>query len=106
METHMKFTVPAITITALLMASPSFAQYGSPGTASTPGAGATKDDTWSVATRVKKHAASHKQKKHTASSKQRHHAKATSSKAQTTGSGSLSLPGASINKDDTTRKSQ
>ena len=106
MKAHMKFTVPAITITALLMASPAFAQYGGPGTASAPGASATKDDTWSVATRVKKHVASHKQKKHMASHKQRHRAKATSSKAQTTGSGSPSAPGASTNKNDTTPKSQ
>ena len=106
METHMKnFTVPGIIITALLMSSPSFAQYGT-GTASTPGVGVTKDDTWSVATRVKKHVASHKQKKHMASYKQRHRAKATSSKAQTTGSGSPSAPGTSTNKDDTKLKSQ
>jgi len=80
------FTVPGIIITALLMSSPSFAQYGT-GTASTPGVGATKDDTWSVATRVKKHVESHKQKKHMANYRQRHHAKA---KAQTTGSGTSS----------------
>ena len=102
----MKFAVPAITITALLMASPACAEYGSPGTASTPGAGATKDDTWSVATRVKKHVASHKQKKHQAGYKQRHQAKATNSKAQTTGPSSPSAPGASTNKDDTTAKSR
>jgi hypothetical protein len=102
----MKFTVPGIMITTLLMASPAFAQYGSPGNASTPGASVTKDETWDVTTRVKKHVASHKQKKHMASYKERHRAKATSSKAQTTGSGSSSAPGTSTNKDDTTPKSR
>jgi hypothetical protein len=61
----MKFTVPGIMTTVLLISPTAFAQYGSPGNASTPGANSvTKDDTWSVATRVKKHVASHKQKKH------------------------------------------
>jgi len=100
-------------ITALLMAPPALAQYGSSGNASTPGASVTKDDTSGIATRAKKHVAghkqkkhvaSHKQKKHMASDRQRHHAKAMSSKAQTTGSGSSS--GASPNKDDTTPKSR
>ena len=62
----MKFTVPGIMITALLMAPSAFAQYGSPGSTSTPGASVAKDDAWSVATRVKKHVANHKQKKHVA----------------------------------------
>jgi len=106
METHMKFTVPGIVITALLMASPAFAQYGSPGNTSAPGASVTKDDSWSVATQVKKHVASHKQKKHMANYKQRHHAKAMSSKAQATGSDSSSAPGASTTKDATTPKSR
>jgi hypothetical protein len=100
----MKFTVPGIMITALLMSAPAFAQYGNPGNASTPGASSvTKDDTWSVATRVKKHVASHKQKKHMANYMQRNQAKAI---RQTTGSGSSSAPGASTNKDDTTPKSR
>jgi hypothetical protein len=90
----MKLTVSGIIITALLMSLPAFAQYGT-GTASTPGAGVTKDNTWSVATRVKKHVASHKQKKHMASYRQRHNAKAVNSKTQTTGSGTSSAPGAS-----------
>ena len=102
----MKFTVPGIMITALLMASPAFAQYGSPGNPSTPGASVTKDDTTNVTKRSKKHMASHKQKKHMASHKQRHHAKAMGSKAQTTGSGSSSAPGAGVNKDDTTPKTR
>jgi hypothetical protein len=93
----MKFTVPGIMIIALLMSPPAFAQHGSPGNASTPGASVTKDDTWNVATRVKKHVASHKQKKHMASHRQRHQAKAI---RQTTGSGSSSAPGASTNKGD------
>jgi len=111
----MKFTVPGIIITAILMGPPAFAQYGSPGNPATPGASVTKDDTWNVTTRVKKHVANHKQKKHMAnhkqkkhmaSYKQRHHGKATNAKAQTTGSGSSSAPGASINKDETAPKSR
>jgi hypothetical protein len=94
----MKLTIPGIMITALLVASPAFAQYKSTGTASTPGASVAKDDTANVTKRSKKHMASHKQKKHMASHKQRHHAKAMSSKAQTTGSGSSSAPGTGVNK--------
>src|SRR5215831_3921893 len=55
----MKFTVPGIIITAILMGPPAFAQYGSPGNPATPGASVTKDDTWNVTTRVKKHVANH-----------------------------------------------
>ena len=106
----MKLTIPGIMITALLVASPAFAQYQSTGNASTPGASVAKDDTTNVTKRSKKHMASHKQKKHMASHKQkkhmasykqRHHAKAKAmgSKAQTTGSGS-------VNKDDTTPKTR
>ena len=100
METHMKFTVPGIMITALLVASPAFAQYSNTGNPSTPGASVAKDDTTNVTKQSKKHmaSASHK-KKHMASYKQK-------SKAQTTGSGSTSAPGAGINKDDTTPKSR
>ena len=98
----MKLTIPAIMITALLVASPALAQYQSTGNASTPGASVAKDDTTNVTKRSKKHMASHKQKKHTASYKQRHHAKATHSKAQTTGSGGMAKP----EKDDTTPKSK
>ena len=107
METHMKFTVPGIMITALLVASPAFAQYSNTGNPSTPGASVAKDDTTNVTKQSKKHmaSASHK-KKHMASYKQRNHDKAMKSKAQTTGSGSTSAPGASINKDDTTPKSR
>ena len=117
METHMKFTVPGIMITALLVASPAFAQYSNTGNPSTPGASVAKDDTTNVTKQSKKHmaSASHKKKhtastshkkKHMASYKQRNHDKAMKSKAQTTGSGSTSAPGASINKDDTTPKSR
>jgi hypothetical protein len=103
METHMKFTVPGLMITTLLMASPAFAQYGSPSTTSTPSV--TKDDSWGVTQRVKKHVASHKQKKHMASYKQRRHAKAIRSTPQTTGSGNSSAPAPS-NKGDMAPKSQ
>jgi hypothetical protein len=98
-----KLTVPGIMIAALLMSPPAFAQFGSPSNASTPGASITKDDTWNVATRVKKHVASHKRKKHMANYRQRHHAKAF---RQTTGSGSSSVPGAITNEDDTTPRSR
>jgi hypothetical protein len=102
----MKFTVPGILITALIVASPvAFAQNtGYSGTTSKPGASVAKDDT--NPTKMTKHS-----KKHTASYKHRHHAKAMDSKemkskAQTTGSGNTSVPGAGINKDDTTPKSK
>jgi hypothetical protein len=101
----MKLTIPGIMITALLVASPAFAQYQSTGNASTPGASVAKDDTTNVTKRSKKHMASYKQKKHMASYKQRHHAKAMGSKAHTTGSGSSSAPGG-VNKDDTTPKTR
>ena len=101
----MKFTIPGIMITALLVASPAFAQYQSTGNASTPGASVAKDDTTNLTKRSKKHMANHKQKKHMASYKQRHHAKAMGSKAHTTGSGSSSAPGG-VNKDDTTPKTR
>ena len=88
----MKLTVPGLMITAILMASPAFAQYGSPSNAPTSGASATKDDTSNVTTRAK-NVASHKQKKHMASHKHRHHARTMSSQPQTTGSGSSSASG-------------
>ena len=88
----MKPTIPGILFTALIVASPvAFAQNtGYSGTASTPGASVAKDDT-TKATMTKQ------SKKHTASYKHRHHAKAMNSKAmkskaQTTGSGSTSVP--------------
>src|SRR5215470_14482728 len=62
MEIHMKFTRPGLLITALLMTSPAFAQYGSPGTTLAPSV--AKDDSWDVTQRVKKHVANHKHKKH------------------------------------------
>jgi len=102
----MKLTIPGIALAAIIVASPvAFAQNYS-GTTSKPGASVTKDDqTTGMTKHSRKHAASYS-KKHTASYKHRHHAKAMSSKAQTTGSGSSSTPGASINKDDTTPKSK
>ena len=63
METDVKFTVLGLMITAVLVASPAFAQYESRGSLSTSGASVTKDDSWGVASRLKKHAESHKQKK-------------------------------------------
>ena len=101
----MRLTIPGIVITALIVASPvAFAQNtGYSGTTSKPGASVAKDDT--NPTKMTKHS-----KKHTASYKHRHHAKAMNgskamkSKAQTTGSGSTSAPGASINNDDMTAK--
>ena len=59
----MKFTVLGLIITAVLVASPAFAQYESRSSPSTSGTSVTKDDSWGVATRLKKHVESHKQKK-------------------------------------------
>jgi len=67
---HMKFAVPGLMITAVLMTSHALAQYESPSTTATPSA--MKNDSWSVKDRVKKNVASHKQKKHMASHKPRH----------------------------------
>src|SRR5215475_5965967 len=65
MEMHMKFAVPGLMITAVLMTSHALAQYESPSTTATPSA--MKNDSWSVKDRVKKklqaiskHMASHK----------------------------------------------
>src|SRR5690242_17837117 len=63
METDVKFTVLGLIITAVLVASPAFAQYESRSSPSTSGTSVTKDDSWGVATRLKKHVESHKQKK-------------------------------------------
>jgi hypothetical protein len=103
MEASMKFTVPGIVLTALIVASPlAFAEnsdYWS--TISQAGASVAKDDTTN--TTMTKHS-----KKHTASYKHKHHAKAMNSKAmkskaQTTGSGSnMAKP----EKDYTTPKSK
>jgi len=107
METHMKFTLPGMLITALIVASPvALAQnnMGYSGTSSNPATSVSKDQTTGVTTqRPKKHMTSHKQKKHTASYNQRRHAKAMSSKASTTGSGSNS---AKPERNDTTPKSR
>src|SRR5215831_10356121 len=106
METHMKFTLPGMLITALIAASPvALAQnnMGYSGTSSNPATSVSKDQTTGVTTqRPKKHMTSHKQKKHTASYNQRR-AKAMSSKASTTGSGSNS---AKPERNDTTPKSR
>jgi hypothetical protein len=124
METDVKFTILGIMITAVLVTSPAFAQYGSPGSPSTSGASGTKDDSWGVATRLKKHVESHKQKKHmtagasgtengwSVATRTKKHVesyrqkKAMSSKVQTTGSGSSLAPGPSTSKAYTTPKSQ
>jgi hypothetical protein len=74
MEAQMKLTIPAILITALMVAPPAaFAQssMGYKGTTSNPATSATKDDSTSMTKKSKK-MASHKKK---------------SSKSQTTGSG-------------------
>jgi hypothetical protein len=103
----MKFTLPGMLITALIVASPAaLAQnnMGYSGTSSNPATSVSKDETSGMTTqRRKKHMTSHKQKKHTASYKQRHHAKAMNSKASTAGSGSNS---AKPEKNDTTPKSR
>jgi hypothetical protein len=93
----MRFTVPGMILTALIVASPAaLAQNMNTGNASTPGASVAKDNTTSNS------------KKHMASHKKQHQAKTTNSnamksKAQTTGSGSNP---AKPEKDDTTPKSR
>jgi len=82
----MRITVLGIMITAVLIAPPAFAQYGSSGNASTPDASATKDNTWGVAKRVKQHVEGYKQKKHA---------------AKYGSSGNASTPDASVTKDYT-----
>jgi hypothetical protein len=76
----MKLTLPGILITALIVASPTaFAQgMNYSGSSSNPATSVGMDDTATMTKQSKKHMASHKKK---------HHAKHTSSKAQTTGSG-------------------
>jgi hypothetical protein len=102
----MKFTLPGMLITALIVASPvALAQnnMGYSGTSSNPATSQSKNETVGTTT-PRKHMSSHKQRKHhTASYKQRHHAKAMSSKASTTGSGSNSVK---PEKNDTTPKSR
>ena len=99
----MKFTVPGIALAALIVASPvAFAQNTNTGNASTPGASVAKDNSTNMTKHSKKHMASHKKQHHAKAM----NSKAMKSKAQTTGSGSSSAPGASINKDDATPKSK
>ena len=95
----MKLNIPAILTAALIVASPAaFAQNTNyTGSTSKPGASFQKDDTTTSVTKTSK--------KHMASSKKKQHAKHTSSKAQTTGSGSSSTD-AGVNKDETKPKSQ
>ena len=109
----MKRTLLGITAAAFVLASPAFAQTTSTGTtSSTSGIGVLKDDQAAQkTTKSKKHATSHMKRKHTASNAKRHSGKAMNSKAmnskakaQTTGSGSSSAPGAGVNKDDTAPK--
>ena len=64
METDVRFTVLGLIVAAVLVTSPAFAQYESRGSPFTSGATVTKDDSWGVATRLKKHVESHNQKKH------------------------------------------
>jgi hypothetical protein len=83
MEAHMKLTIPAILVTALIAGSPTaFAQgMNYSGTSSNPATSVSKDETTSMTKQSKKRVAS----------KKKHHAKHMSkSKAQTTGSGSSS----------------
>jgi hypothetical protein len=84
MEAHMNLTIPGILITALIVASPTaFAQGGMnfSGSSSNPATSVSKDETTGMTKKSKKHMASHKKK---------HHVKKTSSKPETTGSGSSS----------------
>lgn len=101
----MKFSVPGIVLSALLVASSAaFAQNTNyQGTTSKPGVSFQKDDTTPRMTKTsKKHMASHTKKQHVKAM----NSKAMKSKAQSTGSGSTSAPGASFNKEDTTPKSK
>jgi len=104
MEASMKRTLLGITAAAFVLASPSFAQM-STGNTSTPGIGVSKDDqAVQKTTKSKKQATGKMKRKHTASNTKQHSGKAIKSKAQTTGSGSSSAPGAGVNKDDTVPK--
>jgi hypothetical protein len=81
MEAQMKLTIPAILITALMVAPPAALAQGYSGTSSNPATSVSKDETTGMTKKSKKHMASHKKK---------HHVKKTSSKPETTGSGSSS----------------
>jgi hypothetical protein len=101
----MKRTLLGITAAAFVLASPSFAQNMNTGNTSTPGIGVSKDDqTIQKTKKSKKHATSHVKRKHSASNAKRHTGHSMNSKAQTTGSGSSSAPGAGVNKDETAPK--
>jgi hypothetical protein len=80
----MKLTIPAILVTALIVApTAALAQnnMGYRGTSSNPATAESKDETTSMTKHSKKHMVSHKTK---------HHSRKTSSKPETTGSGSSS----------------
>jgi hypothetical protein len=105
MEASMTRTLLGITAAAFLLASPAFAQNMNTGNTSTPGIGVSKDDqTYQKTTKSKKHATRHTKRKHSASNTKPHNGKPMNSKPQTTGSGSSSMPGAGVNKDDTAPK--
>ena len=105
MEASMTRTLLGITAAAFVLASPAFAQYTSTGNTSVPGIGVSKDDqTYQKTMKSKKHATSQMKRKHAASNVKQHGGKSMKSKAQTTGSGSSSAPGAGVNKDDTAPK--
>jgi hypothetical protein len=103
MEASMKHALLGLTAAAFVLASPAFAQM-STGNTSTPGIGVSKDDqTYQKTTKSKKHATSQTKRKH-ASNAKRHNGKPMNPKPQTTGSGSSSVPGVGVNKDDTVPK--
>src|SRR5262249_28914913 len=79
MEAQMKLTIPAILITALMVAPPAALAQGYSGSSSNPATSVSKDETTSMTKQSKKRMASHKKK---------HHVK--KSKSETTGSGSSS----------------
>src|SRR5262245_45578133 len=118
-------------ITAVLVTSPAFAQYGSLGGPSTSGTSLTKGDSWGVGMRLKRHVENHKQRKHMTSgangtengswsvaTRTKKHVESHKQKKQmadhkqghhakqTTGSTSSSAPGPSTSKDSTTPKSR
>jgi hypothetical protein len=93
----MKLTVPALLISALMVASPAaFAQKtGDYGNSSTPGAGAGVKDGQTLKVKKSKRHASAQTRSH------KKHKMSAKAKAETTGySGSSSAPGAGVAKDE------
>ena len=93
----MKLTVPALLISALMVASPAaFAQQtGNYGSSSTPGAGAGMKDGQTLKVQKSKRHASAQTRSH------KKHKMSAKAKAETTGySGSSSTPGAGAAKDE------